>query len=163
MKNKDIFISYKMDEKLKDGTIIKNDTDIVMKISEYIESKSKYSCWVCEKEKSYLAGENYKTKIENEVIPNAKIVICIVSKKALESESISAEISLAKNNNKKIIPFRIEQDARSEHKLDFANNTPIEYDKNSNEPFKELLEAIDVKIVKEKNQNIYKILLNLIC
>lgn len=90
----DVFISYSFDDQT-DAEEIVNKLTTVYGIS----------CWICTRD--ILKGAHYKREIA-EAIETCQVVVLIQSKHAVESSEIPKEIGIALEEEKKIIPFRID-------------------------------------------------------
>ena len=90
----DVFISYSFDDQT-DAEEIVNKLTTVYGIS----------CWICTRD--ILKGAHYKREI-TEAIEASQVVVLIQSKHAVESSEIPKEIGIALEEEKKIIPFRID-------------------------------------------------------
>ncbi len=90
----DVFISYSFSDQ-EDAEYIVNT----------LVEKYGISCWICTRD--IAKGDNYKEKIA-EAIESSGVVVLIQSKSAVESIEIPKEIGIALEEEKKIIPFRID-------------------------------------------------------
>jgi len=90
----DVFISYSFDDQ--------EDAEYVVNT---LTTKYGLSCWICTSD--IAKDAKYKEKI-TEAIENSQVVVLIQSKSAVESDQIPKEIGIALEEDKKIIPFRID-------------------------------------------------------
>lgn len=98
----DVFISYSFADQ-------KDAEQIVNKLTHDYG----ISCWICTRD--IAKGDMYKREI-TDAIENSGVVVLIQSKNAVESDQIPREISIALEEEKKIIPFRIDT-AKLKHEL----------------------------------------------
>lgn len=90
----DVFISYRFCE-----------FDYAEQICSKLEAEG-YSCWLAPK--SIPGGSSYANEIED-AIRNSKVVVLVLSEKAMDSIFIPKELSRALAHGKKIIPFHIDR------------------------------------------------------
>ena len=88
-----IFISYSSKE-----------LDIALKVCEFLESNN-IKCWIAPR--NVEAGENYATQIVN-AIKKCDLFVLLASENTNNSGHVSNEVSIAFDNKKIIIPFKIQ-------------------------------------------------------
>lgn len=90
----DVFISYSFDDQV-DADELVNQLTTVYGIP----------CWICTRD--IAKGTHYKREI-TEAIEASQVVILLQSKNAVESDQIPKEIGIALEEDKKVIPYRID-------------------------------------------------------
>lgn len=89
----DVFISYSS-----------KDKSIADKVLEGLEKQS-VKCWIAPRD--ILPGKGWTESIPD-AIASCKVMVIIFSSHTNESKNIANEVTLASNDNKTIVPFRIE-------------------------------------------------------
>ena len=90
----DVFISYSFADQA--------DAEYVVNT---LTTKYGVSCWICTRD--IAKGANFKAEIEDAIV-NSHVVVFIQSKNAVESDQIPKEIGIALEEERKIIPFKID-------------------------------------------------------
>lgn len=80
------------------------DTQAAEAVCHALE-KNGHNCWIAPR--NILAGKNYAIQI-NDAVKNASMVVLIFSKSSMESQFVVNEITLAFENNKNILSFKID-------------------------------------------------------
>ncbi len=88
-----VFISYSSKE-----------LDVALKVCEYLESNG-FKCWIAPR--NVEAGSNYATQIVN-AIKKCDLLVLLASENTNNSGHVSNEVSIAFDNKKIIIPFKIQ-------------------------------------------------------
>lgn len=134
-----VFISYSTEDKM-----------MATKVCDYLES-NKISCWIAPRDIN--PGDNYATQIVH-AIRDCKALILIASESTNSSGHVSNEVSIAFDNKKLIVPFKIEKFTFSDEYLYFLSRKLwIEAHQNFSEGLRQLAETLNVeeiKTVKEK-------------
>ena len=99
-----IFISYSSKEK-----------ETAKRVCSFLE-KNKFTCWIAPR--NINPGENYPTQIVN-AIRKCEILILLASENTNVSGHVSNEVSIAFDNKKTIIPFKIQDVKFSDEYLYF--------------------------------------------
>ena len=99
-----IFISYSSKEK-----------ETAKRVCSFLE-KNKFTCWIAPR--NINPGENYPTQIVN-AIRKCEILILLASENTNVSGHVSNEVSIAFDNRKTIIPFKIQDVKFSDEYLYF--------------------------------------------
>ena len=89
-----IFISYSSKE-----------LDIALKVCEFLENNN-FKCWIAPR--NVEAGGNYATQIVN-AIKKCDLLVLLASENTNNSGHVSNEVSIAFDNKKIIIPFKIQE------------------------------------------------------
>ena len=103
---KAVFISYSTE-----------DQSDAFDACNYLEGKG-ISCWIAPR--NIVSGENYATQIVS-AIRNCTVFVLVVSASTNTSEHVTNEVSLAFDNKKKIIPFKLENIAFSDELTYYLN------------------------------------------
>lgn len=143
----DVFISYSRKDYVdKDGKVIPGN--VVSRVRKMIEEAG-YTDWF--DENIHYADDWMESIVEG--IENSRIFVFLASKNANKSIHTRREISIADQQNKTIIPFRID-DSDYDKAVNYviSNLQYIAYYKNKEESFSELLDGIKTQL-----ENIYKI------
>jgi len=98
-----VFISYS-NEKIDNTTNTRSDRDIADMICSALESEG-IRCWIAHRD--ILPGEDWLSSIID-AVEQSKMIVLIFSSNTEKSQWVKDEITLALDNNMKIIPFRIE-------------------------------------------------------
>lgn len=104
----DVFISFSF-----------KDYDMAQSIVNALQSKHGIRCWICKRSDSDAdrihGGDHYKAQIVDALIA-AKVVVLVQSKDAFASREVPKEIGIAFDEDKLIIPFRLD-DAKASGSL----------------------------------------------
>lgn len=98
-----VFISYSNDSS-DNATNTRSDRDIADMICSALEAEG-IRCWIAHRD--ILAGEDWVNSIID-AVEHSKIIVLIFSSNSEKSQWVKNEITLALDNNMRIIPFRIE-------------------------------------------------------
>lgn len=90
----DVFISYSFDDQADADELVNQLTKVYG-----------IPCWICTRD--IAKGTHYKRRI-TEAIEASQVVILIQSKNSVESDQIPKEIGIALEEEKKVIPYRID-------------------------------------------------------
>ena len=142
-----IFISYSSKE-----------LDIALKVCEFLENNN-FKCWIAPR--NVEAGGNYATQIVN-AIKKCDLLVLLASENTNNSGHVSNEVSIAFDNKKIIIPFKIQDFVFSDECLYFLGRKHwIEAHNDINYGLKTLLDTIksfedkdDGSIAQVKIQNV---------
>ncbi|MCL2797882.1 MAG: toll/interleukin-1 receptor domain-containing protein [Firmicutes bacterium] len=94
MEAKDIFVSYSIKDQMFANEVV-----------EYLESKG-IECWIAPRDIA-VGSKYYQAEIASSVIAS-KSFLLVLSENAIESDNVYDELALARKNNKRVIPFKIE-------------------------------------------------------
>ncbi len=123
-----IFISYSSKE-----------LDVALKVCEFLENNG-LKCWIAPR--NVEAGGNYATQIVN-AIRKCRILVLLASENTNSSGHVSNEVSIAFDNKKIIIPFKIQDFVFTDEYLYFLGRKHwIEAHRDINLGLKTLLETI---------------------
>lgn len=142
-----IFISYSSKE-----------LDIALKVCEFLENNN-FKCWIAPR--NVEAGGNYATQIVN-AIKKCDLLVLLASENTNNSGHVSNEVSIAFDNKKIIIPFKIQDFVFTDEYLYFLGRKHwIEAHNDINYGLKTLLDTIksfedkdDGSIAPVKIQNV---------
>lgn len=132
-----IFISYSSKEK-----------ETAKRVCSFLE-KNKFTCWIAPR--NVDPGENYPTQIVN-AIRKCEVLILLASENTNVSGHVSNEVSIAFDNKKPIIPFKIQDVKFSDEYLYFLGRKHwIEAHGNIEAGLEKLLETVSRILERKKN------------
>jgi len=124
-----VFISYSS-----------KDADIATRVCEYLES-NEIACWIAPR--NVDAGSNYATQIVS-AIKNCDILVLLASENTNASGHVSNEVSIAFDNKKSIIPFKLQDFSFTDEYLYYLGRKHwIEAHSNINSGLSFLMETIE--------------------
>lgn len=128
----DVFISFSS-----------KDSEKALEVVNLLQSKHNIRCWICMR--AISGGDNYKDKIVD-ALNAARVVVLLQSKDSLISKHVAKEIGIAFEDDKIIIPFRLDA-AIPNNKLRY-DLADIDYIDGTQPTFEERVEELAIAICR---------------